>query len=196
MLRALFTAPEELRPRIEPARDHREGGSPFRRDRAKHRRLAVTNRQPSPISSTSSCSCMFAEDAGLLPRGILSRLSAASKGRSDVFTTHSASCSQDEPQRRLVRRRGDRLVQRRPVRLRQRHPADRHGDHDPPRGQQARLGAGRTRDLRNVVRARPRPRASAPNSARTTPTARRSGASSSRSSCVRCGARRRRCRCA
>ena len=31
--------------------------------------------------------CLFAEDAGLLPKGIFSRLSAASKGRSDVFTT-------------------------------------------------------------------------------------------------------------
>jgi hypothetical protein len=31
--------------------------------------------------------CLFAEDAGLLPKGIFSRLSQASRGRSDVFTT-------------------------------------------------------------------------------------------------------------
>jgi type II restriction/modification system DNA methylase subunit YeeA len=86
ILRAVFTAPEELRPRIEPAQITEKAARHFAelaqslRSRG-HEPQAVAHFLDRILFS------LFAEDAGLLPKNILSRLSAASKGRSDVFST-------------------------------------------------------------------------------------------------------------
>jgi hypothetical protein len=86
LLRDLFTAPEELRPRIAPAQITEQA--------ARHvaeiaQSLRSRGHEPQQVAHFLDriLFCLFAEDAGLLPKGIFSRLSAASKGRSDVFTT-------------------------------------------------------------------------------------------------------------
>ena len=86
LLRDVFTAPEELRPRIEPAQITEQA--------ARHvaeiaQSLRSRGHDPQRVAHFLDriLFCLFAEDAGLLPKGIFSRLSAASRGRSDVFTT-------------------------------------------------------------------------------------------------------------
>ncbi len=74
------------------------------------------------------------------------------------------------------------------------HPARRLRDHDPARGQPPRLGAHRARHLRHPLRARPRPRPARPARRPLHRPRGHLGASSSRSSCARCGASTRRCR--
>jgi hypothetical protein len=86
LLRDVFTAPEELRPRIAPAQITEQA--------ARHvaeiaQSLRSRGHDPQRVAHFLDriLFCLFAEDAGLLPKGIFSRLSQASKGRSDVFTT-------------------------------------------------------------------------------------------------------------
>ena len=86
MLRDAFTAPEELRPRIQPAQITEQA--------ARHvaeiaQSLRSRGHDPQRVAHFLDriLFCLFAEDAGLLPKGIFSRLSQASRGRSDVFTT-------------------------------------------------------------------------------------------------------------
>ena len=86
LLRDLFTAPEELRPRIAPAQITEQA--------ARHvaeiaQSLRSRGHDPQRVAHFLDriLFCLFAEDAGLLPKGIFSRLSQASRGRSDVFTT-------------------------------------------------------------------------------------------------------------
>jgi hypothetical protein len=86
MLRDVFTAPEELRPRIQPAQITEQA--------ARHvaeiaQSLRSRGHDPQRVAHFLDriLFCLFAEDAGLLPKGIFSRLSQASRGRSDVFTT-------------------------------------------------------------------------------------------------------------
>ena len=86
LLRDVFTAPEELRPRIAPAQ--------ITELAARHvaeiaQSLRSRGHDPQRVAHFLDriLFCLFAEDAGLLPKGIFSRLSAASRGRSDVFTT-------------------------------------------------------------------------------------------------------------
>jgi hypothetical protein len=86
LLRDLFTAPEEFRPRVQPAQITEQA--------ARHvaeiaQSLRSRGHDPQRVAHFLDriLFCLFAEDAGLLPKGIFSRLSAASKGRSDVFTT-------------------------------------------------------------------------------------------------------------
>jgi hypothetical protein len=86
MLRDVFTAPEELRPRIQPAQITEQA--------ARHvaeiaQSLRARGHDPETVAHFLDriLFCLFAEDAGLLPKGIFSRLSQASRGRSDVFTT-------------------------------------------------------------------------------------------------------------
>jgi hypothetical protein len=86
LLRDVFTAPEELRPRIQPAQ--------ITELAARHvaeiaQSLRSRGHDPQRVAHFLDriLFCLFAEDAGLLPKGIFSRLSAASRGRSDVFTT-------------------------------------------------------------------------------------------------------------
>jgi hypothetical protein len=85
MLRDVFTAPEELRPRIQPAQITEQA--------ARHvaeiaQSLRSRGHDPQRVAHFLDriLFCLFAEDAGLLPKGIFSRLSQASRGRSDVFT--------------------------------------------------------------------------------------------------------------
>jgi hypothetical protein len=86
LLRDVFTAPEELRPRIAPAQITEQA--------ARHvaeiaQSLRSRGHDPQRVAHFLDriLFCLFAEDAGLLPKGIFSRLSQASRGRSDVFTT-------------------------------------------------------------------------------------------------------------
>jgi hypothetical protein len=84
-LRAVFTAPEELRPRIEPAQITEKAARHFAE---LAQSLQSRGNDPEAVAHFLDriLFCLFAEDAGLLPKNILSRLSAASKGRSDVFS--------------------------------------------------------------------------------------------------------------
>jgi len=86
LLRDLFTTPDELRPRIQPAQITEQA--------ARHvaeiaQSLRSRGHDPQRVAHFLDriLFCLFAEDAGLLPKGIFSRLSQASRGRSDVFTT-------------------------------------------------------------------------------------------------------------
>jgi hypothetical protein len=86
ILRDVFTAPEELRPRIEPAQITEKAARHFAElaqsiQARGHEPLAVAHFLDRILFM------LFAEDAGLLPKSILQRVSAASRGRSDVFST-------------------------------------------------------------------------------------------------------------
>ena len=85
VLRAVFTAPDELRPRIEPVQITEVAARHFAEIAQSLRGRGF---EPEPVAHFLDriLFCLFAEDAGLLPTGIFSRLSAASHGRSDVFT--------------------------------------------------------------------------------------------------------------
>ncbi len=85
-LRAVFAAPEELRPHLQPAQITEQAARHFAEIAQS---LRSRGHDPELVAHFLDriLFCLFAEDAGLLPKGIFSRLSAASKGRSDVFTT-------------------------------------------------------------------------------------------------------------
>lgn len=85
LLRDVFAAPEEFRPRIEPAQITEKAARSFA-DIAQS--LRTRSHRPEEVAHFLDriLFCLFAEDAGLLPKGILGRLSLASKGHSDVFT--------------------------------------------------------------------------------------------------------------
>jgi hypothetical protein len=85
MLRDLFVAPEEFRPRIEPAQITEKAAKHFAEIAQS---LRSRGHDPEAVAHFLDriLFCLFAEDAGLLPKNILSRLSQASHGRSDVFT--------------------------------------------------------------------------------------------------------------
>jgi hypothetical protein len=84
-LRALFTAPEELRPRIEPAQITEKAARTFAE---LARSLQGRGHDPQDVAHFLDriLFMLFAEDAGLLPKNIMSRLSTASHGKSDVFS--------------------------------------------------------------------------------------------------------------
>jgi SAM-dependent methyltransferase len=86
LLRDIFTAPEELRPRIEPAQITEKAAKHFAEIAQS---LRSRGHDPDDVAHFLDriLFCLFAEDAGLLPKQILSRLSQASKGRPDVFST-------------------------------------------------------------------------------------------------------------
>ncbi len=85
ILRDVFAAPEEFRPRIEQAQITEKAARHFAE---LAQGLQARGHDPDDVAHFLDriLFCLFAEDAGLLPKGILSRLSAASKGRSDTFT--------------------------------------------------------------------------------------------------------------
>ena len=85
MLRDLFVAPEEFRPRIEPAQITEKAAKHFAEIAQS---LRSRGHDPEAVAHFLDriLFCLFAEDAGLLPKDILSRLSQAAHGRSDVFT--------------------------------------------------------------------------------------------------------------
>ena len=84
LLRDVFTAPEEFRPRIETAQITEKAARHFA-----ELAQALRSRGHDPEAVAHFLDrilfCLFAEDAGLLPKGIFSRLAEASKGRSDLF---------------------------------------------------------------------------------------------------------------
>ncbi len=86
LLRDTFTAPEELRPGIEPAQITEQAARHFA-EIAQSLRSRGHDPQRVAHFLDRILFCLFAEDAGLLPKGIFSRLSHASHGRSDVFMT-------------------------------------------------------------------------------------------------------------
>jgi hypothetical protein len=86
ILRDAFTAPDELRPHLEPAQITEQAARHFA-DIAQS--LRSRGHDPDAVAHFLDriLFCLFAEDAGLLPKGILERLSKASAGRSSVFST-------------------------------------------------------------------------------------------------------------
>ncbi len=89
LLRDVFVAPEEFRPRIEPAQITEKAAKHFA-EIAQGMRSRGHDSEVVAHFLDRILFCLFAEDAGLLPKGILSRLSVASKGRSDVFSNSLA----------------------------------------------------------------------------------------------------------
>ncbi|MHB8398673.1 MAG: class I SAM-dependent DNA methyltransferase [Candidatus Limnocylindrales bacterium] len=85
ILRAIFTAPEELRPSFEPAQITESAARTFAE---LAQALRARGHEPTVVAHFLNriLFCLFAEDAGLLPKGVLSRLAAATKGRSSLFT--------------------------------------------------------------------------------------------------------------
>lgn len=84
-LRDVFTGPELFRPRLEPAQITERAA---RQVAEIAQSLRARGHDPQDVAHFLDriLFCLFAEDAGLLPRGIFRRLSEASRGRSDVFT--------------------------------------------------------------------------------------------------------------
>jgi hypothetical protein len=85
LLRDVFIAPDEFRPRIEPAQITEKAARHFA-EIAQSLRSRGHNSQAVAHFLDRILFCLFAEDAGLLPKGIFSRLSQASRGRSELFT--------------------------------------------------------------------------------------------------------------
>jgi hypothetical protein len=85
ILRAVFTAPEELRPTFEPAQITEKAARTFAE---LAQALRARGHEPQTVAHFLDriLFCLFAEDAGLLPKGVLSRLAEATKGRPAVFT--------------------------------------------------------------------------------------------------------------
>jgi hypothetical protein len=85
VLRATFTATDELRPTYEPAQITEEAARKFA-EIAQSLRSRGHDPQHVAHFLDRILFALFAEDAGLLPKGLFSRLAAASKGRSELFT--------------------------------------------------------------------------------------------------------------
>ena len=84
-LRDVFTAPDELRPRLRPAQITEKAAGHFAEIAQS---LRERGHDPDRVAHFLDriLFCLFAEDAGLLPKGIFMRLSEASRGRSDIFS--------------------------------------------------------------------------------------------------------------
>ena len=105
--------------------------------------------------------CLFAEDAGLLPAGLLGGWPTPARQRPRPCSPAAfASCSRKmADERRAVRRRAHRVVQRRPLRQRRRAAADRRGD----RARRARLAGSTGRRSSRPSSARSSSAASTPS---------------------------------
>jgi hypothetical protein len=86
LLRDIFIAPEALRPKIEPAQITEKAAKHFA-EIAQSLRERGHDAEDVAHFLDRILFCLFAEDAGLLPKGILQRLSEAAHGKSAVFTT-------------------------------------------------------------------------------------------------------------
>ncbi len=84
-LRDVFSAPEAFRPHLVPAEITEKAARHFAEIAQS---LRARGHEPDAVAHFLDriLFCLFAEDAGLLPKSIFMRLSAASKGRSDVFS--------------------------------------------------------------------------------------------------------------
>ncbi len=84
ILRAVFTAPDELRPTYEPAQITEAAARHFAEIA-----FALRGRGHDPQEVAHFLDrilfCLFAEDAGMLPKGVLSRLAAQTRGRPHLF---------------------------------------------------------------------------------------------------------------
>jgi hypothetical protein len=84
ILRAVFTAPEERRPTHEPAQITETAARHFA-----ELALALRGRGRDPQTVAHFLDrilfCLFAEDAGMLPRGVLSRVAEQTRGRPHLF---------------------------------------------------------------------------------------------------------------
>jgi hypothetical protein len=85
LLRDIFIAPEALRPKIEPAQITEKAAKHFA-EIAQSLRERGHDAEDVAHFLDRILFCLFAEDAGLLPKGILQRLSEASHGKSSLFT--------------------------------------------------------------------------------------------------------------
>ena len=85
VLRAVFTAPEELRPSTEPAALTEKAAGHFAE---LAQALRARGHDPERVAHFLDrlVFCLFAEDAGILPRGVLSRLAENTRGRSSLFS--------------------------------------------------------------------------------------------------------------
>jgi len=86
LLRDVFIAPEALRPRIEPAQITEKAARHFAEIAQSLRERGHENETVARFLDRMLF-CLFAEDAGLLPRGIFHRLADVSRGRSDLFAS-------------------------------------------------------------------------------------------------------------
>jgi hypothetical protein len=86
LLRDIFIAPEALRPKIEPAQITEKAAKHFA-EIAQSLQSRGHDAEDVAHFLDRILFCLFAEDAGLLPKNILSRLSEASHGKSNVFTS-------------------------------------------------------------------------------------------------------------
>ena len=84
VLRAIFTAPEELRPTFEPA-EITEAAARHFAELAQV--LRARGHEPQVVAHFLDriLFCLFAEDAAILPTGVLSRLAEKTRGRPHVF---------------------------------------------------------------------------------------------------------------
>ncbi len=84
ILRAVFSAPEELRPTFEPAQITEAAARHFAE---LAQVLRARGHEPQAVAHFLDriLFCLFAEDAGILPNGVLSRLAAQTRGRPHLF---------------------------------------------------------------------------------------------------------------
>ena len=84
ILRAVFSAPEELRPTFEPAQITEAAARHFA-ELAQVLRSRGHDPQAVAHFLDRILFCLFAADAGILPNGVLSRLAAQTRGRPHLF---------------------------------------------------------------------------------------------------------------
>jgi len=84
ILRAVFTAPEELRPTFEPAQITEAAARHFAE---MAQALRGRGQDPQVVAHFLDriLFCLFAEDAGMLPKGVFSRLAEQTRGRPHFF---------------------------------------------------------------------------------------------------------------
>ena len=163
ILRAVFTAPEELRPRHRAGRDHREAAAPLRRARPEPARARPRPASASPTSWTASCSacsprtpaCCRRASSRAWPRRRTAGPTSSRTPCGELFAkmAHGGGLFGTEEIDWFnggLFDSGDVL------------PLTGAEISDAARGRPAQLGAHRARDLRHPVRARPGPRPARP----------------------------------
>ncbi|CAN5533692.1 hypothetical protein BH24CHL9_BH24CHL9_13000 [soil metagenome] len=159
VLRALFSDPEALRPTRTPADLTEDAANQFAR-----LALALRGRSHDPQAVAHFLDrllfCLFAEDAGPIPKGLVERLTRAtgrdpaafSRQLGELFGLMSRPGGGHFGVERIEWFDGG------PLRWRRHHPAGGRGDRGPAPGLPPRLVPGRACHLRHPLRARPGPR--------------------------------------